>query len=717
MTIWMKKILSFHHLFDVLLFAFLGVCICLKNEAYAFQPFVIVLLSFSANYCIQAYIASNIGMLLTSFLISTAYGYEIFIIEAMFFVAKVIANLFLTEFKIRLAFPYVITSLMLFTMYFVREPNISNFLNLSGLLLLSFLAFYGFHRGLVTFQHAEKPWATRERIIAFTLFPFLFSGVTLFYYFFVRLFQLLLLKTAQLSEALCSIVLSSILMTYLLNTSEVMILSLLFPFFIALLFPKKYSLYAYFISYLLCEAFLIENFYLQGNFYQGLTAILFVFLLPFPFLKSISYFFGEKEQKEEKSLETIQTILQYLDVVLDSRLEDKTTPLENTVRQLEMDLCYQCEKKEACHLGLIRRKGIEEKLTQEERKTVVNQCRYPYRFFKRVAMMNEFYSREDRKIKEALYHQDLYRKELQNTYTPLKLMEEKKQNTLPEKLMEALQNEGYEVADVREFDTEIELRFLRAEESILYDVIPTLESIYRKSFRMVKSAYSFASGCYFAAYTWEKQYHVQVETFQSSVLKEHSGDHYYFKEDQKDFFLILSDGMGHNESADSLSSYLIESLKAYREIDENFSRQIDTVNRLIYHKSITEMYATLDYFLLDLVKLKFVLFKAGSFPTYIYRNKVLKESKRNFPPLGILSDIEVFAYEDSLQVGDMLIFLTDGFGNDVQEKIEEVLAQKEIWTAEEAKESIMKKLLQDLELIDDRTLIVLKIEKKSDEIH
>ncbi len=711
-----KKMFSLKKSINVVVFLLLGACIALKNDAYSFEPFIVPLLSFSVLYGLESYIASNISLLVVSFLISIPYGYEMMIIEAIFLVTKVASNLFLSEHRIRLYFPYIITSLLLFTIYYAREPTLTNFLNLSFLLILSFLAFYSFHKALDKIQHTTNEWGAKERLLTFTLFPFLFNGLTSFFFMIMRFVELFLMKTAKMIEVLCSSILSAFLLYFVFNVSEVIIFSLLFPLLCAYFFAPKYRLYAYFVSFLFCEAFLYDAFYLESSFYQGIVAIIIAFMIPKKSEEKICVLFDDVQYQDDKrTRKVIQNITSYLDVVLDPTLEDSLTPLENVVSQFEADLCYHCEKKESCHLENIRRKGVEDKLNSEERKIVLGHCLYPYRFFKRALLMNGIYEKEDKKIKETLFQQDLYKKELKNIYTPLKLLESPPEIMNQDEIKETLINEGYEVLDVRIYDTSLDVRFLRADEHILLDAIPLIEKRLHRSLWMKKSAYSFSSGCYLANYTWERQYEVDLAIFESSVFQE-SGDHYSYEESEGKFFLLLSDGMGHNKTARDLSTYLIDSLKAYRKMDENFVHQIDTVNRLLYHKSTSEAYATLDYFLLDLVTLKFTLFKAGSFPTFIYRDGILKESKRNFPPLGILQEIDVFAYEDHLQEQDILIFLSDGFGSDISEILEDTLKEKGKEDAKTLKDSLVLKLLNNVKVVDDQTLIVIKINSlKNDE--
>ena len=104
------------------------------------------------------------------------------------------------------------------------------------------------------------------------------------------------------------------------------------------------------------------------------------------------------------------------------------------------------------------------------------------------------------------------------------------------------------------------------------------------------------------------------------------------------------------------------------------------------------MYATLDYFVLDLVNLNFTLLKAGSFPTFIYHEGKLKESKKNFAPLGILEKIEPFAYKDVLSEGDIVIFMSDGFGNDVYDVMSKVFEENK----DEELEKLTYKLKNEL---------------------
>lgn len=689
-----------------LLFLLFTILLVLKGTPFFY---VIVLLTISSNYKERTYALVNFVSIIIAFIISINKGYEMCIICASFFLFKIFSNFFIKSLNIKRMLPYILTNLIVFTIYFIPSISFVNFTNLLFSFSFSFLLFYAFHKILSSYQYSINTIDSKDRIIIYTIFPFLFDSISYFYLFFIRLIHIILIKSAKFSEALSAVILMSFFLIYFYNVSQIEILLLVIPFLFTFLLVKKYKIIVYCISYILSCIFILDNFYVSPSFYQGLISIIVSCLIPEEFYIKLNSILI-KEDEEEKNVDTdkIDNIINYLTLVLDSRLEYKNDPLDKIYKELRNDLCKDCINNEKCDLKEIIKNGIKNKYEKDERKVIVDKCIYPYKLFKRTLIFNEIYKKEEKKNADEIENKSLYLKELENLYYPLK--ENKINNNSIDEIKKELKEEGIDLLDLKKYASIVEAEVLKYHVDDEEIILSVIENNYKKSFIFLDKKYSFSLGGYILSFSCKQKYNINIEYFKKGLLKNISGDNLIYFIDNNEFKLFLSDGMGHDKNSEVLSNYLLDSLIAYSKIDNNYLRQLETINRLLYRKSNEEMYATLDYFILDLVSLKFTLFKAGSFPTFIYHDGKLKESKRNFAPLGILEKIEPFAYKDVLSDGDIVIFMSDGFGNDVSKVIEEVIIENYNDDLEKLTSKIKDNLLISDKTIDDKTLVLIRIE-------
>ena len=102
-----------------------------------------------------------------------------------------------------------------------------------------------------------------------------------------------------------------------------------------------------------------------------------------------------------------------------------------------------------------------------------------------------------------------------------------------------------------------------------------------------------------------------------------NGDACQIYENEYNTLMILSDGMGHTSKSKDISEYLIELVNYLFLISNNAQEAIESANQIILAKTYEEVYATLDFCEFDLELGKMSIFKAGSFPTYLIRNKTI----------------------------------------------------------------------------------------------
>ena len=206
---------------------------------------------------------------------------------------------------------------------------------------------------------------------------------------------------------------------------------------------------------------------------------------------------------------------------------------------------------------------------------------------------------------------------------------------------------------------------------------------------------------------FDNKYYIDYQVFSEGV-NEVNGDSYLFIEDKNRHLVLLSDGMGHNRYSHQISSYLVNLFFLAYRLNRDIKKVLSNLNLLLKVKSTSENFATIDLASFDLYQGNITLFKAGSFSSFLIRDNNLVVFNKISPPLGILDKLEIYQEEYSIKDGDIWIFLSDGFDSEVDGQIRssiELLKRSSF-------ESYSKKLfdlLKNKDVIDDKTLIVIKV--------
>ena len=77
-------------------------------------------------------------------------------------------------------------------------------------------------------------------------------------------------------------------------------------------------------------------------------------------------------------------------------------------------------------------------------------------------------------------------------------------------------------------------------------------------------------------------------------------------------------------------------------------------------------------------------------------------------PLGIIESVEIFKEEIEIKENDYFIFLSDGFGDEVEERINKTLDIINLYTLDEYINALYKELNEN-DNQDDKTLLVFKV--------
>lgn len=139
------------------------------------------------------------------------------------------------------------------------------------------------------------------------------------------------------------------------------------------------------------------------------------------------------------------------------------------------------------------------------------------------------------------------------------------------------------------------------------------------------------------------------------------GDSYEVFYDGKGMgYLLISDGMGSGSLA-SIDAKIASNLFV-RLIKGGFSYEstIKTVNSVMMLKSAEETLATLDVCCIDLFTGQAEFLKAGAAPSFLWKAGEVSEIEQSALPVGILSGVSFERSATKVQVGDMVVLVSDG---------------------------------------------------------
>ena len=205
----------------------------------------------------------------------------------------------------------------------------------------------------------------------------------------------------------------------------------------------------------------------------------------------------------------------------------------------------------------------------------------------------------------------------------------------------------------------------------------------------------------------ENNFYLDYEVITSSLDKE-NGDSYYLIDDKNKFLVLLSDGMGHSKEAHQISQYLISLFINSYKLSKNNEKTLKNINLLLKTKSTNESFATLDLASFNLVDGKVTLYKQGAFVSFLIRNGKVQMFNKISLPLGIIDSVEIFKEEIEIKENDYFIFLSDGFGDEVEERINKTLDIINLYTLDEYINALYKELNENNNQ-DDKTLLVFKV--------
>ena len=126
------------------------------------------------------------------------------------------------------------------------------------------------------------------------------------------------------------------------------------------------------------------------------------------------------------------------------------------------------------------------------------------------------------------------------------------------------------------------------------------------------------------------------------------------------FVMVLSDGMGTGRQASRESATAINLLEQLLGAGLSIKMAVDTVNSVLYLRSGEETFTTIDLTVINEVTGTVEFIKVGAVPSFIKRRTQVQVVKAKTLPVGILQQVEAETFVFPVQVGDLIINMSDG---------------------------------------------------------
>ncbi|MFC4618866.1 PP2C family protein-serine/threonine phosphatase [Camelliibacillus cellulosilyticus] len=208
----------------------------------------------------------------------------------------------------------------------------------------------------------------------------------------------------------------------------------------------------------------------------------------------------------------------------------------------------------------------------------------------------------------------------------------------------------------------------------------------------------------------------------SRPAKQMSGDYYHFvRDDQNCLSVAIADIVGKGIPAALCMSMIKYAMDSVPEQRMEPSAVLENLNRVVEQNVDPSMFITMLYGIYDARTQRFHFASAGHEPGFYYSKKDnrFEELSAKGRVLGLSRDTTYREYKKQVNIGDMIILLSDGvtecrtkYGFIEREKIVDLMRDHIDLSAQKMAEYVYQELerIQDFQLRDDFTLIILRRE-------
>ena len=124
--------------------------------------------------------------------------------------------------------------------------------------------------------------------------------------------------------------------------------------------------------------------------------------------------------------------------------------------------------------------------------------------------------------------------------------------------------------------------------------------------------------------------------------------------------LALSDGMGSGANAMQESCAALEIMVESLRAGYTRAQALAVVNALMLMCTGREMYATMDMCVVDLHSGEAAFEKLGACASYVVRSGEVRAMQAQTLPVGVLPDVESGSLQMKLEIGDVVVMMSDG---------------------------------------------------------
>lgn len=180
--------------------------------------------------------------------------------------------------------------------------------------------------------------------------------------------------------------------------------------------------------------------------------------------------------------------------------------------------------------------------------------------------------------------------------------------------------------------------------------------------------------------------------------------------DSRSFLMAISDGMGSGGRAAVESSATLKLLRHFYEAGFSDEVIFKTINSVLLLRSGSEMYATVDLCLFDLIECRARFIKIGAAPSFILRDGRVYVISEPSLPLGILENVQPAAVTRRVEDGDVVVLMSDGAAGDGK-WVEEALPRLGGLSQQAMAERLLALSLKQQPRDDDRTVVVARVRR------
>ncbi|MFP3918109.1 SpoIIE family protein phosphatase [Lysinibacillus telephonicus] len=393
------------------------------------------------------------------------------------------------------------------------------------------------------------------------------------------------------------------------------------------------------------------------------------------------------EHTTEK-LETFQNFVLFMKELVFDRFT--STETVNQVRKIEpCATCMSCFRYDRCwgeknnHMDNLIQDWFIAKSGIKESEQILAEERIKQKCVKSTKLLEELdYQLYNDKMNGQFYHGKkmiaLQLKDLSNHLN--KLMEDMKDETLSFKTIEEELEYQFKRAHVQCFQIDV-LNNTMGERAIIcsfakknksYEdqhllceriILPILYDVFSEPFQVEKiteqkTPFAHVQIRFRSAVRYEIEYDIYSRAKNSAWV---SGDtHAIFHIHPGLVAVMLSDGMGQSREAQRESRRLVRLMRECLSYNMNPETAMHTLHYVISLNREVDMYATIDFALVDLQKGALWSWKAGSMSTYILRGERLLKVDGAAAPVGFMPVFSIETEKVNLLADDFVVMVSDG---------------------------------------------------------